>query len=403
MNCDQVSEKLGPYLDGELDEEIGRRIGEHLATCADCRAELEQLRRLAEIGRAESVPDPGESYWRELPGRILEQLPVGKPAAYREHLRAWRQRWSEPGLLFKMMGFAATAVLLFFAVKIALPPSEIKDIRSLAHRTEKSEQSAEPAAPSVSADRTNEGAPSGIEEDKMSLDAVSPAAESPLLNERTKEISRETISPGDAVTRESGFAVVSGDGRSEERRSGRDAYDDVADLDEAEPVFEEPEAADQKERMPLSPVPGGKRSDRLKSTAARVQPVHVAGSRDEMAVGEISSEAMIQGRFTLADTCAALEQTLMACQNQGLKGRSLQSNFDQNLLRQDTVSPCRSDSVSRSALYLYELVTSCNAVIMQSTALEFYLAHENELVRTLGRDRYSEMFRALQQPRTPEP
>ena len=57
-DCASIQELLSPYLDGETTATETKAVQEHLQNCADCRAELESLRKLTatcqalEIGRA---------------------------------------------------------------------------------------------------------------------------------------------------------------------------------------------------------------------------------------------------------------------------------------------------------------------------------------------------------------
>jgi anti-sigma factor RsiW len=46
MDCREVSQKLNAYLDGALLSQAGEEVRDHLAACASCAAELEQLKRL---------------------------------------------------------------------------------------------------------------------------------------------------------------------------------------------------------------------------------------------------------------------------------------------------------------------------------------------------------------------
>jgi len=46
MDCHEISQKLNAYLDGELLPQAGEEVRGHLAACARCAAELEQLKRL---------------------------------------------------------------------------------------------------------------------------------------------------------------------------------------------------------------------------------------------------------------------------------------------------------------------------------------------------------------------
>ncbi len=53
MNCTEIAERLPWFLNGSLDPREKDEIEGHLAGCTDCRRELEELRRAAEIYRAE--------------------------------------------------------------------------------------------------------------------------------------------------------------------------------------------------------------------------------------------------------------------------------------------------------------------------------------------------------------
>ncbi len=46
MNCRTTVQRLNPYLDGELSAEEAAVVEEHLAACPQCRAELDDLRRI---------------------------------------------------------------------------------------------------------------------------------------------------------------------------------------------------------------------------------------------------------------------------------------------------------------------------------------------------------------------
>jgi len=50
--CDRLADLLVDYADGELPEPDRRRVADHLASCADCRAERELLSRSLELARS---------------------------------------------------------------------------------------------------------------------------------------------------------------------------------------------------------------------------------------------------------------------------------------------------------------------------------------------------------------
>jgi predicted anti-sigma-YlaC factor YlaD len=70
---------LTDYLDSETDEKTGRRIEEHLAACAGCRALLEEARKEAEapFSQAERAPVP-EGLWEAVRERIGEHVPLAE-------------------------------------------------------------------------------------------------------------------------------------------------------------------------------------------------------------------------------------------------------------------------------------------------------------------------------------
>lgn len=73
---DQWTDRLSDYIDGELDNEQRAALEAHLATCGDCRATLEDLRRV--VGRAKSLADraPRTDLWRGIAEQIRrEQIP----------------------------------------------------------------------------------------------------------------------------------------------------------------------------------------------------------------------------------------------------------------------------------------------------------------------------------------
>ena len=43
MDCTEVSRKLSPFQDNELEPDVCIRVEEHLSGCEECRRELEEL------------------------------------------------------------------------------------------------------------------------------------------------------------------------------------------------------------------------------------------------------------------------------------------------------------------------------------------------------------------------
>ena len=65
-----IKELLPAYREHALDRTEMLMIENHLASCEDCRNELSLLRVMTE----EAVPDPGETFWAAMPGRVYQAV-----------------------------------------------------------------------------------------------------------------------------------------------------------------------------------------------------------------------------------------------------------------------------------------------------------------------------------------
>ncbi|HET7620155.1 MAG TPA: zf-HC2 domain-containing protein [Vicinamibacterales bacterium] len=67
---DEWTDRLSEYLDDELSAAERADVAAHLATCADCRATLDELQRVAAAARALSPAPPARDLWRGVEARI---------------------------------------------------------------------------------------------------------------------------------------------------------------------------------------------------------------------------------------------------------------------------------------------------------------------------------------------
>ena len=77
---DKWTDRLSDYVDGELTSEDRTALETHLATCADCRATLEELRKVVARGRALDDRAPKADLW---PGIHARLTPGGRPGVIR--------------------------------------------------------------------------------------------------------------------------------------------------------------------------------------------------------------------------------------------------------------------------------------------------------------------------------
>lgn len=75
MECKQLQQCVDDYLDGVLPAGERRLAEQHLAGCADCRRELNQIQELRHALRALPVPAPSPDFTRRLLDKARQQHP----------------------------------------------------------------------------------------------------------------------------------------------------------------------------------------------------------------------------------------------------------------------------------------------------------------------------------------
>jgi anti-sigma factor RsiW len=93
---DPMSAKLAAYLDGELDRAAEIELEAHLANCAECRAELEELRRLSSLLQA--APQPAFTPTATFKNQLMLQLPR-RAETHKAHSSLRLLPWLAPALV----------------------------------------------------------------------------------------------------------------------------------------------------------------------------------------------------------------------------------------------------------------------------------------------------------------
>ena len=65
MTCDDYKALLMGYLDDELDDEQKNSVRQHLASCPQCTAELEEFRKLKQITDQVTLAEPEDRIWQQ--------------------------------------------------------------------------------------------------------------------------------------------------------------------------------------------------------------------------------------------------------------------------------------------------------------------------------------------------
>jgi hypothetical protein len=77
MTCPNYVDMMMAYLDDELDSEQKQVFEEHLASCAVCRGELEEFKRLNRITDEVKFVEPEERIWRQYWSGVYNRIERG--------------------------------------------------------------------------------------------------------------------------------------------------------------------------------------------------------------------------------------------------------------------------------------------------------------------------------------
>lgn len=115
MNCAEWREDLSAYVDGELPAERRVEVDAHLATCAACRQELVELRKLA----AGVARLPGMQPADEFLADVRRKIARGE----RPEARSWREILFQPAWLKVPVQVAAIFVAVLTVLRLFGPSS----------------------------------------------------------------------------------------------------------------------------------------------------------------------------------------------------------------------------------------------------------------------------------------
>jgi len=116
MNCEKIESRLHDYVDGPMSAAEKLDIERHLATCVNCRGEVEFLNSLRQqVAALPASIEPPRDLWPEIADRIAPKTNWWATVALRlKNVFAGESYETGNGLGWGMRGAVAVAVLLFF-------------------------------------------------------------------------------------------------------------------------------------------------------------------------------------------------------------------------------------------------------------------------------------------------
>src|SRR5262245_34212674 len=121
-----VGERLSAYLDDELEPKVRAAVAAHLAACATCAGELEELRQLQASLLETSVPDPGPAYWASFTNRVqvrLSSAAADAPSRWLERLSSWLLPSGGLGWVRLAGAFATVTLVAYLGMRGFRPES----------------------------------------------------------------------------------------------------------------------------------------------------------------------------------------------------------------------------------------------------------------------------------------
>lgn len=179
MPCDEMRDRLSPYLEGELGDSERKALEAHLGECADCAALLAVLRESVASLRAMPEADPPASLARKI------QQAVSEKAAEQSRPRtAWGWTW--------MPAFAAAASFLVMIGLIAYLDRSAETPVMIAAKVEQDAPRPAPVPPPVERMRAveTEKAPVLAKEAPEAKALRKPSPKPPLLASRAEEVGK---------------------------------------------------------------------------------------------------------------------------------------------------------------------------------------------------------------------
>ena len=77
MTCHNYKNLMMGYLDDELEHEQKKAFEEHLASCPECKSELEEFKRLKQITDEVSLIEPEEQIWQQYWSSVYNRIERG--------------------------------------------------------------------------------------------------------------------------------------------------------------------------------------------------------------------------------------------------------------------------------------------------------------------------------------
>ena len=110
MTCQKIKKLLNPYIDKRLDVATAQQVDEHLKSCPSCNKEYRSLKKVITSLNSLSTQPAPTNFTQNLMAKISrEEIQIQS-----SWIDRFKKQISIPRLSFRLVGVAATAVLIVF-------------------------------------------------------------------------------------------------------------------------------------------------------------------------------------------------------------------------------------------------------------------------------------------------
>ncbi len=110
MNCQKIKKLLNSYIDKTLDADMAKQVDEHLKSCPTCQDEFLRLKEMVTSLNSLSPKPAPETFTQNIMAKISQK----EIQIQTSWINRIKKQVSIPQLSFRLVGAAATAILIVF-------------------------------------------------------------------------------------------------------------------------------------------------------------------------------------------------------------------------------------------------------------------------------------------------
>jgi len=119
LKCEDFDKLIHLYFDGELDAGKSKEMEEHLLTCQNCAAKLQELKKLEESAKGVKLPEFSPEYWRTFAERVRNEIILRRRKSFWTRLKTgWESFFFYSPVKLRIAAGIASILLVFIIGKL---------------------------------------------------------------------------------------------------------------------------------------------------------------------------------------------------------------------------------------------------------------------------------------------